>query len=103
MTRIALLLACLSLPLAGQRPPVAHRTARIVWDPASMVLVQQGGVYGRMARLRPGEILCSYERASRIYVSRSRDEGRTWTDETLAAEFAFGNAANPEMLVLRNG
>jgi len=56
-----------------------------------------------MARLADRRILCSYERGGRIYVRHSRDEGRTWDAEIPVAEYAYGNAANPEMLVLRNG
>jgi hypothetical protein len=54
-------------------------------------------------RARNNDILCSYERAGKIFVARSRDEGRTWDDEVLAAEYPFGNAPNPELLLLDNG
>jgi hypothetical protein len=36
-------------------------------------------------------------------VRSSRDEGRTWEQETPVAAFQFGVAANPELLVLQNG
>jgi hypothetical protein len=91
--RGAIALLALALPVA----------AAIQWDPSTLVLVQPNGVYGRMARLTDGEIICSYERAGRVWVRRSNDEGRTWTAETQAASFAYGNAANPELLVLPNG
>lgn len=79
-----------------------YSDASIVWDPATLVLVQAGGVYGRMVRLPNREILCSFELNGSIFVRRSEDEGRTWDDAVLAASFNFGNAANPEMLVLQN-
>jgi len=48
-------------------------------------------------------ILCVYERAAKMHTRRSRDEGRTWEEERTVAEFAFGTAANHELLVLANG
>ena len=80
-----------------------HRAARIAWDSSTLVLIQRGGIYGRMARLPGQRILCVYERAARVYTRRSSDEGRTWEDERLVAQFPFGTAANPEVLVLPNG
>jgi len=77
--------------------------ARLVWDQATLTLVQAGGVYGRIVRLPDRRILCSYERGGRIYVRHSRDEGRTWDAEIPVTEYPFGTAANPEMLVLQNG
>lgn len=56
-----------------------------------------------MARMPDGSILCVYERAKRVHTRRSRDEGRTWEDERTVVGFAFGVAANPEILVLANG
>lgn len=80
-----------------------HRQARIEWDPATLVLVQRGGVYARMARLQDGAILAIYERAAKVHTRRSTDEGVTWSDEATIAEYAHGNAANPEIVVLANG
>ncbi|MCX6631143.1 MAG: exo-alpha-sialidase [Candidatus Solibacter sp.] len=90
-------------PLAAQEMARDRGGARLVWDQATLTLVQSGAVYGRMVRLPDQQILCSYERGSRVYVRRSRDEGRTWEQETAVAAFEFGGAANPEMLVLQNG
>jgi len=101
--RLAACMLAAALPLAAQEAGRDHNSARLVWDPATLTLVQAGAVYGRMVRLPDGHILCSYERAGRIYVRRSRDEGRTWERATGVAAFDFGGAANPEMLVLRNG
>jgi len=89
--------------LSAQEPTGDHTPPRLVWDQATLTLVQAGAVYGRMVRLPDQRILCSYERGSRIYVRWSRDEGRTWEPETPVAAFQFGGAANPEMLVLQNG
>lgn len=100
--------ACLALiaawsAFAQPEAPRSHRDARIVWDPSTLVLIQERGLYGRMARLPDGRILCSYERGGRSYVRHSSDEGSSWGPEILAAEFAYGTAANPEILVLNNG
>ena len=89
--------------LAAQEAPRDHTSPRLVWDQTTLTLVQAGGGYGRMVRLPDQRILCSYERASRIWVRSSRDEGRTWKQEMPVAAFQFGGAANPEMLVLQNG
>src|SRR5215469_15758470 len=77
--------------------------ASIVWDPTTLVLVQPGGVYGRMVRLPNRQILCSFESNGAIFVRHSIDEGQTWEEPVQVASFAFGTAANPEMLVLLNG
>lgn len=76
---------------------------QIVWDSATLTLIQAGGVYGRMVRLPDREILCSFEWNGAIYVRRSADEGSTWSDAVQAASYDFGTPANPEMLVLQNG
>jgi hypothetical protein len=105
MKRLSLAAAGLLLAgcLAAQEMAHDRTPPRLAWDPATLTLVQAGGVYGRMVRLPNQQILCSYERGSRIYVRPSRDEGRTWEQETPVAAYQFGGAANPEMLVLQNG
>src|SRR4051812_24360448 len=80
-----------------------YRDARIVWDPATVVLIQPDGGYGRMARLPGRQILCSFEWRGAIYVRSSSDEGQSWSNPVLAASYDFGAAANPELLVLQNG
>ena len=89
--------------LAAQETARDRTPPRLVWDQTTLTLVQSGAVYGRMVRLPNQQILCSYERGSRIYVRSGRDEGRTWEQETPVAAYQFGGAANPEMLVLQNG
>ena len=76
---------------------------RLVWDPSTLVLVQRGGGYGRMASLPNGEILCSFETRGASWVRHSPDGGRTWGPEIKVAESAYGTAANPELLILRDG
>lgn len=107
LATVALLLAgwavCGALPLVAQEMARDRLPVRLVWNQATLTLVQSGAVYGRMVRLPNQQILCSYERGSRVYVRRSRDEGRTWEQETAVAAFEFGGAASPEILVLQNG
>src|SRR5262249_26180161 len=75
----------------------------ITWNPNTLTLVQPGGVYGRMTRLANREILAGFEWKGGIYVRWSGDEGLSWSAPVQAASYAFGNAANPELLVLSNG
>ena len=101
-TALGLLLALLlwaGLGLNG----LQAASARIVWDPATLTLVQAGGLYGRMTRLRGGAILCVCEQGGKSWASVSRDNGRTWRTPVVAAQFASANAANPEVLALQNG
>jgi hypothetical protein len=76
---------------------------RIEWDPDTLVLVQRHAGYARMIRLANGDILCGYGRGGKIWIKTSSDDGRTWGSPTLVAEYAFGNAANPELLQLACG
>ncbi len=82
---------------------MADAQVAIHWQPGSAVLVQRGGVYGRMARLADGDTLCAYSRRLPVCVRRSGDGGRTWADEAVAVEYAQGHATNAELLVLDSG
>ncbi|MCX7015791.1 MAG: sialidase family protein, partial [Candidatus Sumerlaeota bacterium] len=68
--------------------------ARIEWNPQTRALVAPGGGYARMIRLQNGDILCGYARQGKIYVSTSRDNGKTWADEAFVCGSPFGAAAN---------
>lgn len=80
-----------------------HAQPTIRWQPQTVVLIQRGADYGRMARLRDDAILCVYTRRSAIYVRRSDDNGKTWSPETLAVDYRHGKVTNAELLVLRSG
>ncbi len=80
------------------RPDLAIR-----WQSKTVVLIQRGAAYGRMARLSDNVILCAYSRRGTIYVRRSKDDGQTWENEGAAVEYSKGHATNPELLVLRSG
>jgi uncharacterized protein (TIGR03437 family) len=99
---VLLTLSCTALPASSQHSD-NYRNAQIVWDTGTLHLIQPGGVYGRMVRLPDREILCAFELDGAISVRRSADEARTWSAPVIAASYHFGNAANPELLVLANG
>jgi hypothetical protein len=80
-----------------------HSVPRIEWDESTLTLVRRGGVYARMIRLQNGEILCGYDVGAKVHVSRSKDNGKTWGDETFVCAASFGGAANTEILQLQNG
>jgi hypothetical protein len=96
-------LVAFTLAIVGVCEPVHAQTkARIEWDRRTLVLLQQGGGYGRMTRVVKG-LLCCFEHRGRCYVRQSSDEGKTWRDPIEAASFAFGTAANPELLECDDG
>ena len=74
----------------------------ISWDRSTLRWVQSG-TYGRMVRLHDGALLCSYEAQGKSWVTRSRDEGRTWESPRLVRALTGASAANPELLQLSNG
>ena len=72
------------------------------WDRTTMVLVQRGGNYGRIARDSRG-LVCCFEFRRRVWVRRSADDGRTWGEPVDVAGYDGGAAANPELLPLHDG
>ncbi len=94
---LALALSWLAVPSA------AWGRLTIRWQPETAVLVQRGGVYGRMARLPDGAILCAYSHRHPLWVRRSEDNGKTWDEETVAVDYPHGRATNAELLVLQDG
>ncbi len=80
----------------------ASKTATIEWQPQTLRLVQEGGHYGRLHRLRNGDLLCVYA-SDGVLVRRSRDDGKTWQKPVEVARWPYGNLANAELLTLRDG
>jgi hypothetical protein len=74
----------------------------IDWDPGTLQLIQRGGGYPRMTRIKSG-LLCCFEWRGGCWVRRSLDEGKTWQNPVRVVGYEFGYAANPEMLALRDG
>lgn len=104
VAKVLLLVLWAGVPcLAGPRPSVdIDIDIGIDWDRSTLTLVERGAIYARMIRIRDGRILCAYERGGRVWTRRSADNGKTWDEAVLAAEYPFGTAANPEILELRN-
>jgi len=75
----------------------------IVWDKDSLVLIREGGNYGRMLRLDAETLLCCFELSGSVCARRSTDEGQTWHSEVLIATCQQGAAANPFVLRLKSG
>lgn len=78
---------------------------RIAWDYSTLTRVYDGTVfYPRMIRLQNDELLCAFESEGAIHISRSHDEGKSWSDGMMVAP-ANGEikAAVPELLQLNNG
>ena len=84
-------------------PAAEVRVKTVVWERASQITVDPYGVYGRMARLAGGDLLCAFDATGKTWVRRSADNGKTWSDRTLAAACAYGAATNGELLVLPGG
>jgi len=81
-----------------------HSGAKTIrWDPNMLTLVAERAGYGRMTRLKDGDILCAFGRRGSIETSRSSDDGRTWSAAKMVVKYEFGAAANPELLQLANG
>jgi hypothetical protein len=78
------------------------RPTSIEWNQSTLTYVGPGG-YARIARVSVNHLLLSVEHRGRSLVRHSDDDGKTWGEPILAAAFADGAAANPEMLVLRDG
>ncbi|MDQ2798114.1 MAG: glycoside hydrolase [Armatimonadota bacterium] len=99
----AALVCLLGLGILAVAQAAPKTPRRIVWDKATLTLIQRGGLYGRMVRLSHDAILCAYESGGKSWVCASGDDGKTWKPPILAAQFAYGSAANPELLRLQNG
>jgi hypothetical protein len=75
----------------------------VVWDRSTLVQVARGGTYARMVRIPGGDILCGFEGHGAAMVTRSADDGKTWSKPQVVAKAPSGSASNSEMLVLANG
>jgi len=75
----------------------------LVWDKDSLVLIREGGNYGRIVRVDAETLLCSFEFSGSVCACRSTDEGQTWHSEVLIAASQHGTTANPFVLRLKSG
>ncbi len=75
----------------------------ITWDTATLRLIEAGGDYGRMARLKDGSIACVYNRASKMWIRHSTDDGLTWKEPILVAQEPDCWLTNADLLPLADG
>lgn len=99
----AALARLLALTIMLQRANGGPGEPSIRWDSANPVLVQQGGHYGRIARLDPQTLIAGFDLRREIHVRLSRDEGKTWQPPVRVAGLPDGTCTNTELLVLKNG
>lgn len=95
-------------------PKITEPQLYIEWDQKSLKCVAAEGGYPRMHRLNDGSLMITYEnRKGDVVVSRSTDEGTTWSDTTqVFNHFDYTNlqnslscrvnVANPEFIQLKN-
>lgn len=84
----------------ARAPEAEQRLPHIVWDASTVRLLREGACYARMKRLRAQRLIATYEHGGAVCVAFSPDGGRTWTDEREVVRLSYGNAANPELVVL---
>ena len=82
--------------------PAVSRRPEIRWDPASVTLIASNGCYGRIIRLRNGEMVCGYDVHGKITVRHSPD-GRNWLAPRLVSEWPLGRLTNTELLQTQSG
>jgi hypothetical protein len=75
----------------------------VAWDLSTLRLVEPGGDYGRMARLKDGSIACVCNRASKMWIRHSTDEGLTWKEPILVAQEPDCWLTNADLLPLVDG
>lgn len=83
---------------------------KIVWDKASLKKISSSidgrhySGYARMKVLRDGFWLCVYEADGSIVTIKSKDEGHTWSEPSVAAEKTEEiNMAVPDLLEVQDG
>src|SRR5690349_19756572 len=79
-TRVLTLCAAIAAISSPSRadPPAVAPLPTIQWDRSTLRLIEQGGDYGRMARLPDGAVACAYDRGSKMYLRLSTDGGSTF-------------------------
>lgn len=75
----------------------------ITWDASTLRLIEAGGDYARMARLKDGSVACVYDRARKMWIRHSTDEGMTWKPPILVAEETDCWLTNADLLPLKDG
>ena len=81
----------------------AESTPSIEWNPKTLTLIQSNGYYARIIRTKSGDLLCGFDSERKIWVRRSKDEGKTWSESVKVAEWQGGRLTNTELLQTRDG
>lgn len=87
--------------------PLQTKSSIIRWDSSTLTRISpkdSSGSYPRMTRLKNGTLLTAYASRGNIVITKSSDEGRTWSSPNVAA--SQRNAVNmdtPDLLPLQNG
>lgn len=88
------------LLLAGHVVTTAQ--TQIVWDQSTAKFVTEGG-YARVKRIASGELALVYSAKRDVFIRKSADNGKTWSDPVLVAQTeGYGNT-NSEITQLANG
>lgn len=75
---------------------------QIVWDQTTAKFVTEGG-YARVRRIASGELALVYSAKRDVFIRKSADNGKTWSDPVLVAHTeGYGNT-NSELTQLSNG
>lgn len=87
--------------------PAENQSGIIQWDSNTLTRISppdSSGSYPRMMQLRSGLLLAAYASRGNIMVTKSSDEGRTWSQPKVAAAMRDEvNMDTPELLQLQNG
>lgn len=77
----------------------------IGWDFKTLTrVVDRVAYYPRIIRLQSGELLCAFESERNVYITRSSDEGKNWSNAKLIAPSnGVVGSAVPELIQLVSG
>ncbi len=76
---------------------------RLEWQSSTLSLIHSNGNYGRIIRLKNGQLLACFDSERQIRVRHSKDEGKTWESTVTVAKSLPRRLTNAELLQLRNG
>jgi hypothetical protein len=75
----------------------------IEWDPSTLRLIETNADYARLVRLGDGRIACVYDKAGKMWIRHSAEEGIFWAEPILVAEDPECWLTNADLLLLKNG
>jgi hypothetical protein len=84
-------------------PSPSAESTTIEWDAATLRLIELRGSYGRMVRLKDGAVACVFDRAGKMWIRHSTDDGKTFAEPILVASNPDSWLTNADLLVLKSG